>query len=58
VPGIGPRSADAILRARGQGRLRDLSDLRALGAVAERAAPYVLLDGKRAPRQLRLWEEF
>jgi predicted DNA-binding helix-hairpin-helix protein len=58
VPGIGPRSADAILRARHQERLRDLSDLRALGAVAERAAPYVLLDGKRAPRQLRLWEEF
>jgi predicted DNA-binding helix-hairpin-helix protein len=58
VPGIGPRSADAILRARGQGRLRDLSDLRALGAVAERAAPYVLLDGKRVPRQLRLSEEF
>jgi len=55
VPGIGPRSADAILRARRRGRLRDLADLRALGAVAGRAAPFVLLDGRRPPRQLELW---
>ncbi len=54
VPGIGPRSADAILRARRLGCLRDLGDLRALGAVAGRAAPFVLLDGKRPPRQLEL----
>ena len=56
VPGIGPRSADAILRARRQGRLNDLADLRALGAVAERAAPFVLLNGRRPPQQLSLWE--
>lgn len=55
VPGIGPRSADAILRARRLGRLRDLADLRALGARADQAAPFVLLDGKRPPRQLSLW---
>ena len=52
VPGIGPRSADAILRARRQGRLRDLADLSALGAVTSRAAPFILLDGKCPPRQL------
>jgi predicted DNA-binding helix-hairpin-helix protein len=57
VPGIGPRSADAILRARRQGRVRELGDLRALGAVADRAAPFVLLDGKRPPRQLAFWNE-
>jgi predicted DNA-binding helix-hairpin-helix protein len=57
VPGIGPRSADAILRARRQGRVRDLGDLRTLGAVADRAAPFVLLDGKRPPRQLAFWNE-
>jgi predicted DNA-binding helix-hairpin-helix protein len=57
VPGIGPHSADAILRARRQGRLHDLSELRALGAVAGRAAPFVMLDGKCPPRQLGLWDQ-
>ncbi len=56
VPGIGPRSAEAILRARRQGRLRDLADLRVLGAVASRTAPFVLLDGCRPPRQLGFWD--
>ena len=56
VPGIGPRSAGAILRARCQGQLRNLSDLSALGAVASRAAPFVLLDGRRPPRQLGFWD--
>ncbi len=55
VPGIGPRSADAILRARRQGRLRDLAALRTLGVVTGRAAPFVLLDGHRPAQQLRLW---
>lgn len=56
VPGVGPRSADAILRARRRGCLRDLSDLRALGAIADRAAPFVLLNGKRPPHQLSFWD--
>ena len=56
VPGIGLRGADAILRARRQGRLRELSDLRALGVTAKRAAPFVLIDGHRPPHQLRLWQ--
>ena len=56
VPGIGPRAADAILRARRLGRLTDLSHLRAIGAArVERAAPYILLDGRRPPQQLRLF---
>jgi predicted DNA-binding helix-hairpin-helix protein len=55
VPGIGPRSADAILRARRLGHVRELGDLRALGAVANRAAPFVLLDGRRPPHQLGFW---
>jgi predicted DNA-binding helix-hairpin-helix protein len=55
VPGIGLKSADAILRSRQQGKLRDLSSLRKLGVIAERAAPYVLLDGKMALRQLALF---
>jgi len=56
VPGVGPRSADAILSARRKGQLRDLADLRALGAVASRAAPFVLLGGRRPPRQLGFWD--
>jgi len=55
VPGIGPKGADKLLRERRRGRLRDLSDLRKLGIVAQRTAPFILLDGRRPPRQLRLW---
>ncbi len=57
VPGIGPRGADAILRARRQGRLTDLAHLRAAGVTGvRRAAPYILLDGRRPPEQLPLFE--
>jgi predicted DNA-binding helix-hairpin-helix protein len=55
VPGIGPKGAEAILRARRQGKLRDLSGLKKLGIVAERAAPYVQLDGRSAPSQMKLF---
>ena len=55
VPGIGPKSADRIIEARRQTKLRDLTQLRALGVTTSWAAPYVLLDGKHAPRQLSLW---
>ncbi len=55
VPGIGPKSADKIVAARRDARLRDVGQLRALGATVGWAAPYVLLDGRRIPEQLRLW---
>lgn len=55
IPGIGPKSADKIIAARRQARLRDLSQLRLLGVTTGWAAPYVLLDGRRAPVQLGLW---
>ncbi len=55
IPGIGPVSARAILAARRQGTLRELGDLRRLGARADRAAPYVLLAGRRPPHQMSLW---
>ncbi len=54
VPGIGPRGADAILNSRRHRRLRYLSDLSNIGILAERAAPYITLDGHRAPQQLSL----
>ncbi len=55
VPGIGPKGADRILRERRRGTLRDLGELRKIGVLAERAAPYITLDGRRPPVQLRLW---
>jgi predicted DNA-binding helix-hairpin-helix protein len=57
IPGIGPKLADSILRERQRGKLRDLTDLRKLGVALHRAAPFVLLDGKRPPYQLSLWPE-
>ncbi len=47
VPGIGPKGAEAILRARRREKIRNLSVLRALGIHVGRAAPFVLLDGRR-----------
>ena len=56
IPGIGPTSASRILKLRRQGKLCELSDLRKIGAVAKRAAPFVLLNGKQPPFQLSLWQ--
>lgn len=55
IPGIGLRGAQAILTARRQNRLRTLEDLKALGILSTRTAPFVLLDGRRPPAQLTLW---
>ena len=55
VPGLGPRSVARILRLRRQGTFRTLTDLKTIGAVASRAAPFILLDGKRPPYQMSLW---
>lgn len=56
VPGIGPQGAQLILRARLRGGcLRSLDDLKMLGIVTGRAAPYILLDGRRPPSQMRLF---
>ena len=55
VPGIGPKSADAILRARRAGKLRDLATLKRLGIVTTRVAPFILLDGRRVERQIAMF---
>lgn len=55
VPGIGPKSVDRIVAARRRGRLRRLSDLHKLGVAVKRTSPFVLLDGRRPPRQLSFW---
>lgn len=59
VPGIGPQTLRNILRARLDGKLRDLGQLKKLGVDVAQAAPYVLLNGRTAPVQMRLgfaWE--
>jgi predicted DNA-binding helix-hairpin-helix protein len=54
VPGIGPKTADAIIDARRQRRLRDISQLRRLGISSLRSAPYILLDSHPPLQQLSL----
>jgi len=56
IPGIGRVGADAILKARRQGKLTDLTDLQKLGIRApEQASPYILLNGRRPLAQLLLF---
>ncbi|MBI5942853.1 MAG: hypothetical protein HY864_00670 [Chloroflexi bacterium] len=55
IPGIGLKGANAIMNARRSNKLRDLSALKKIGIIAERAAPYVLFDGKKAAMQLALF---
>jgi len=55
IPGIGIKGAEAILKARRTTRIRDLSALKKLGILTERAAPYVLLDGRKASLQMSLF---
>ena len=55
IPGIGLKGAEAILSARRHSRLQDLSALKKIGVIAERAAPYILLNGKRPASQLTMF---
>lgn len=55
VPGIGPISADRIINWRRQGKFRNLGDLRRAGAIADRAAPFIMLDGRRPATQFSFW---
>jgi len=51
VPGVGPKGAIKLLKARRQKRLRELSQLRKLGINPQKAAPFILLDGARPAYQ-------
>ncbi len=56
VPGIGPKTADAIVTARRRQRIREIGHLQHLGLRdIGKAAPYLLLDGKLAERQMSLF---
>jgi predicted DNA-binding helix-hairpin-helix protein len=56
IPGIGPKGADTILQARCHGKISDVTSLRKLGILSERAAPFLLLDGRRADYQPVLFQ--
>ncbi|MEN4042922.1 MAG: radical SAM protein [Anaerolineaceae bacterium] len=55
IPGIGRHGAHAIISARRRNRLKELNDLKALGVWCERAAPFILLAGRRPAFQIRLF---
>ena len=55
VPGIGPDGADRIIARRISRKLRLPADLGMAAHLASRAAPYLLFDGKAAPRQMDLF---
>jgi predicted DNA-binding helix-hairpin-helix protein len=55
IPGVGPKTAQAILSARRAHKIRSLNDLRRLGIPVEKAAPFLLLDGHATPLQLSLF---
>lgn len=55
IPGIGPKGAEAILRARRRAKIRDIASLKKMGVISERAAPYILFDGRRSSFQPTLF---
>ena len=55
VPGIGPLTARRIIDIRQRSPLKQLDDLKRLGVVSGRAAPYILLQGRHFPSQMALW---
>lgn len=68
VPGIGRLSARRILEVRRSSKIKDLTELKKLGAVVKRARNFITLNGrffpkkealveKRLKEQLFLWEE-
>ncbi|MGE5373543.1 MAG: radical SAM protein [Bacteroidota bacterium] len=55
IPGIGPKSVDEILKARRSQNFRDLTALKKMGIIVARAAPFLLLDGRRPETQMAMF---
>lgn len=56
VPGFGPKSVQRFLDLRRAHTFTTIEELKKLGADAERAAPFILLNGRAPARQLALFE--
>jgi predicted DNA-binding helix-hairpin-helix protein len=56
VPGLGPKSVQRMLELRRAHTFTSIGELKKLGADAERAAPFILMNGKQVARQLRLFD--
>ena len=54
IPGIGPRSANAILAIRKQAKINNLEQLRRIGVNPSKALPYILLNGRQPSFQIAL----
>jgi predicted DNA-binding helix-hairpin-helix protein len=54
VPGLGPKSVEALLGARRVEAVRSHADLRRLGISLERTGPWITVLGRREPVQLPL----
>lgn len=55
IPGIGVKSARAIVNTRRRQRFTSIDHLKMLGVHISRALPYLLVNGKTPPHQLSLW---
>jgi predicted DNA-binding helix-hairpin-helix protein len=54
VPGIGPKSARSLISARRKSVLKNIEDLRRIGINPSRAAPFILINGRKPSVQLAL----
>ncbi len=55
IPGIGIKGVKAILSSRGEQKIKFLSNLEKLGVQSRKAAPFILVDGRRPPYQPNLF---
>ena len=55
IPGIGPKSADALIDARRKNPIKQPGELQRLGIAWKKAAPFILLEGHRPAYQPALW---
>jgi len=55
IPGIGPKSAAVILAHRQRNPIKSITELSGFGIYAHRAAPFILINGRRPPQQLELF---
>ncbi|MFN7037740.1 MAG: helix-hairpin-helix domain-containing protein, partial [Bellilinea sp.] len=55
IPGIGPKTAQRILKFRRYSKIKSVADLRFLGISVDQISPYILLNGKKIIQQPALW---